>query len=81
MLTDLVVLSGKTNWEHYSGAEKKLTENTVLLVNMLYNMCKVRLVDQSESSSVMNKVNEEAIDRAIGEAKSFLDNTGLAVLI
>ena len=24
MLTDLVVLSGKTNWEHYSGAEKSL---------------------------------------------------------
>lgn len=43
-LGNLVILSGKTDWNLYSDAEKTLTENTVRLVSMLFQMCKVRLV-------------------------------------
>lgn len=79
-LTDLVVLDDKTNWKEYSPAEKQLTENTVLLVATLYNMCKVKFVQQSINSSVPNKVNEEAINSAINEAEAFLENNGIYVL-
>ena len=78
-LTDLVVLSGKDDWNEYTPAERKLTENTVLLVGILYDMCKVQLVRQTMSSSVPNEVNEKDIDHAIGEAKAFLDDRGLTV--
>lgn len=79
-LGDLVVINGKTDWNEYTGAEKKLTENTVLLVGLLYNMCKVQLVRQTTSSTETNEVNEKEIIKAIGDAQTFLDDNGLTVL-
>ena len=79
-LGDLVVINGKTDWTEYTDTEKKLTENTVLLVGLLYNMCKVQLVRQTMSSSEPNQVNEVEINKAIGDANTFLDHSGLAVL-
>ena len=80
-LGDLVVLSGKTDWNTYSDAEKKLTENTALLVGLLYSMCKVQLVFQSNDATELNRVNEAGIEASREMAKNFLADSGLAVLV
>ncbi|WP_033120760.1 hypothetical protein [Oscillibacter sp. ER4] len=80
-LGDLVVLSGKTDWNDYSDAEKKLTENTALLVGLLYSMCKVQLVLQSNSATELNRVNEEEINASREAAKNFLADSGLSALV
>ena len=79
-LGDLVVINGKTDWMTFTDSEKKMTENTVLLVSLLYNMCKVKLVRQENSSTETNVVNEQEIKKAIDNADTFLKESGLATL-
>lgn len=80
MLGDLVVINGKTDWNEFSEREKNMTENTVLLVGLLYRMCQVQLVCQTNDKNKTNVVNEEQIKASIGEAEQFLESTGLAAL-
>lgn len=80
-LQDLVVITGKTDWAEYTDAEKRLTENTVLLVGLLYSMCKVQLVRQTESEEEPNEVNTEEIDSTIQNVKEVLDDRGLATIL
>jgi hypothetical protein len=77
-LTNIVDTQGKTDWNIFSDEEKLLTENTVLLVSLLYNMGKVQLVLKSETESEPNRVNSEAIDKSISDADKFLHGRGLA---
>lgn len=80
-LGDLVVINGKTDWNEFTEAEKRMTENTVLLVGLLYSMCKVQLVIQTNSKSETNTVNEQGVLQAVKDAKTFMDDTGLATLL
>lgn len=79
-LGDLVLLSGKTDWNLSSEAEKTMTENTVRLVALLYQMCKVQLVLQSKQEGSLNQVNHTEIRKTSSNAKKFLEETGLAAL-
>lgn len=79
-LGDLVLLSGKTDWHLFTDTEKTMTENTVRLVALLYQMCKVQLVLQTEQESGLNQVNHTEIEKASGNAEKFLEETGLAAL-
>lgn len=69
----------KVDWNKFSDEEKLLTENTSLLVTLLYNMCKVQLVLKSESKDDLNKVNTEEINKQISNTKTALEDRGLAV--
>ena len=80
-LGDLVVINGKTDWNEFTDAEKKMTENTVLLVGLLYNMCKVQMVRQTSVKTETNTVNEEEISRTIRDANTFLEDSGLNTLV
>ena len=62
----------KVDWKYFTKEEKKATENTVLLVGLLYNMCKVSLVNKEKNSSGMNTINRIAIDKSIGDADTIL---------
>lgn len=79
-LGNLVILSGKTDWNLYSDAEKTLTENTALLVGLLFQMCKVRLVLKGEKEADLNRINHKEIDTAIQNADGFLKEKGLTAL-
>ena len=79
-LGNLVILSGKTDWNLYSDAEKTLTENTALLVGLLFQMCKVRLVLKGEKEADLNRINHKEIDAAIQNADGFLKEKGLTAL-
>ena len=79
-LDDLVILSDKTDWNLFTDAEKTLTENTVLLVSLLYQMCKVQLVLQSQKEGGLNQVNHTEIEKASDNATNFLEEKGLLAL-
>lgn len=79
-LGNLVILNGKTDWKTYTDAEKTLTENTALLVGILFKMCKVQLVLASGDAASLNKVNHDEVDKSIHDANEFLNSTGLSVL-
>lgn len=53
----MVVMQGRADWELYTEPEKQLVNNTALLVKLLYDMCKVELVQKSEEEDAMNTIN------------------------
>lgn len=67
----------KTDWNQFTEEEKLTAENTVLLVQLLYNMCKTKLVIQSENADKQNEINTAAIDKACARAKEVLEERGL----
>lgn len=73
ILDNIVNFSEKTDWNDFSEKEKMLTQNLVLLVGMLYQMCKVQMVLKTDDQNGINKVNHAAIDRAITDSNRVLD--------
>ena len=68
LLTVLIEDFEKTDYELYGEKERKCLENTVYLVSILYSMCKVKIVIQSDDKEEPNKVNKVEIDKTIFEA-------------
>ena len=64
----------KTDWSKFSEKEKIETQNAVLLVGLLYKMCKVNLVKKAQNDAEMNEINKEDINRSVNESKEVLDN-------
>jgi len=71
-LKSIVNTLGHTDWNTFTLDEKKLTENTVLLVGLLYNMCKVEIVLKGESDNDINKINTVAVEKSINNANSII---------
>lgn len=59
--------SGNTDWNRLSDADKLVIENMVMIVGVLYNMCKVQLVSKSSNSDI-NVINKSAIHKAESDA-------------
>lgn len=66
------VVQNKTDWNSFSPREKTLTENTVLLVGLLHDMCKIQLVTKSEKETGCNAINSKAINKSVADAKRFI---------
>ncbi|MGN0474755.1 MAG: hypothetical protein ACI4IJ_06670 [Acutalibacteraceae bacterium] len=71
-LKNIITISKHNDWNTFSDKEKKITENTVLIVGLLYNMCKVELVLKSENKNDMNTINTSAVEKSIGDADAVL---------
>ncbi|MBQ1187076.1 MAG: hypothetical protein IIX54_05260 [Clostridia bacterium] len=71
---NLVDIQKKIDWLDYSEEEKSLVQNTVLLVGLLYKMCKVQLVLKSEKDTEPNKINHADINSIKDTAGNVLDN-------
>lgn len=56
------------DWNKLSHSDKLVIENCVLIVGIIYNMCKVKLVNKSETKSGINKINNQDIKKAETEA-------------
>ena len=76
-LANIVEVEKKTDWNNFSDEEKLITENTTLLVNLLFNMGKVKLVIVSDKKDDTNKVNTEEVNKSIEDAELFLNKRGL----
>lgn len=62
----------KTDWNSFSEEEKITTQNTVLLVGLLYKMCQVSLVNKAASENEMNSVNHCGVDEFVMHANSVM---------
>ncbi len=58
-LRKTVIDDGKTDWYTFTPEEKLNTENTVMLVALLYEMCKVNLVIKAKDQNSLNAINPE----------------------
>ncbi|MEE1139373.1 MAG: hypothetical protein U0M02_12920 [Acutalibacteraceae bacterium] len=73
-LKNTVIDCGKTSWNDFTDGEKLITQNTVLLVRLLFKMCQVKLVIQSESKNSSNKINKGEVSEAQNTARDLLKN-------
>lgn len=71
--TNIVTMLEHKDWNTFTAEERNVTENTVLLVGLLYNMCKVELVLKGKDDNDMNAINKSAIETSITNAKSVLN--------
>lgn len=55
----------KTDWSDFTENERIATQNAVLLVGLLYQMCKVKLVNKANSDNDMNSINREEVNEAL----------------
>lgn len=62
----------------FTEEERTITENTVLLVGLLFKMCKTKLVFKDEVTD-NNIVNEYAVNKTIQDAKKFIADNGLYI--
>lgn len=63
----------KVDWNEFSDAEKMATQNSVLLVGLLYKMCQVSLVEKTEDENDINRINKSAIDESIRHSETVLE--------
>ena len=73
IIDHIVNFNEKTSWEDFTDKEKKATENSVLLVGLMYTMCQVKLVLKQEGDE-LNKVNKDVVNDAIGDADVVLND-------
>lgn len=67
-LKETVIYDGKTDFNMFTPQEKVNLRNTVMLVTLLYEMCKVKLVIKSNNINGINEVNTEVyaeVDKAM----------------
>lgn len=66
------LFSKKVDFNKFSNEEKLITENTVLLVGVLYEMCKVQLVEKAASEDELNEINEDLAISQIEKSETIL---------
>lgn len=69
---------GRSDWHDLAADERLDVENLVLLVSILYRMCNLNLVIESEEEGGLNEVNLAAAQRLMSEADSCLRERGLS---
>ena len=70
-IVDKHLINGRVNWNSLSDEEKTVIENMVLIVSVLYNMCKVKLV-KKRGNSDMNEINTVEINKATNDANKVI---------
>ena len=71
-MKSIILEEGRTDWNAYTSTDKAVIENTVLLVGLLYKMCKVQVVLHPQDGEGMNQVNHSDLNQNIADAKSIL---------
>lgn len=64
-LTEIVATNRKVQWDSFSESEKKVTQNTVMLVGLLYKMCQTELVLKSQEETDLNIINTSLIKEVV----------------
>lgn len=63
----------KEDWNMFSEWEKKVTQNAILLVGLLYKMCNVSFLTKDERSQKMRSANMHVIGGAMKNAEQVLN--------
>jgi len=72
-LENIIDTEGKVKWKDFTDEEKLLTENTVLLVGLLFKMCQVKLVLKGKNKKDINEINVKDIMDIEIEADKFME--------
>lgn len=72
-LDHVVNFSEKVQWSEFTDKEKQMTENAVLLVGLLYKMCKTSLVLKDQDGNGLNAVNKNEVNTIVNDANKILD--------
>ena len=70
----LVIVLKKRDWKKFSKNEKTKTKELILLVGLLYNMCKVNFIQETSDENGVNKLNKEEIANSVERANGILKN-------
>ena len=70
----MVVMQGRADWDWYTEPEKQLVNNTALLVKLLYDMCKVELVQKSEEEDAMNTINTTGLEEQYQKVEQVIES-------
>lgn len=71
-LDHIVNFSEKVQWFEFTEKEKQMTENIVLLVGLLYKMCKTSLVLKDQDGDGLNAVNKKEVSIVVNDANKIL---------
>ena len=69
-----VYTMGKVDWNEFTEEEKLATQNSVLLVGLLYKMCKVNLVKKAANEDEMNSVNKIEVESNMQHAQKVMND-------
>ncbi len=64
----------KTDWNEFSWEERIATQNTVLLVGLLYEMCQVNLVNKTDNKNEVNSINQKEVKDVQCKARDVLNS-------
>ncbi|MCR4796823.1 MAG: hypothetical protein K5853_00055 [Lachnospiraceae bacterium] len=65
-----IEVEGTTDYRKFTETDKTAYKNTVLLVGILYDMLKVKVVKQKDEN--FNEVNTDTLNQKVGEAHEYL---------
>lgn len=68
------IIMKKQNWNDFLPKEQEITENLVLIVSLLFNMCKVKIVEENEGGNNIKKVNISDVSEQINLADSLIND-------
>lgn len=68
----MINYSERTDWQQYNDREKRLVQNTVMLVGLLYKMCKLQLVIPAKTEGTLNLVDMDGAENRRSDAKMIL---------
>ena len=66
----------RTDWQRYNDREKRMVQNTVMLVGLLYKMCKLQLVIPAKTEGALNRVDKLWINRKSAHGRHGQRQTG-----
>lgn len=73
-ISNIVNVQHKVDWNEFTEEEKIDLQNTVLLVGLLYKMCKVKLVNKAENDNEINTVNTKVVNETLKESEGVMSN-------
>ena len=78
-LDAIININKKVDWLEFTQQERLVTQNTVLLVQLLYKMCQVKIVLKAESEGELNSVNKVAVEENVRAANMLIAERGFEV--
>lgn len=78
LLDTIINIYRKNDWNEFTETERLATANTVLLVQLLYKMCQVKIVLVSEDENSLNTINKTAVEDNIHVAQTLMSEHGFA---
>ena len=70
---------GKTDWGDFGEEEKTAFENTVLLVGLLFSLCRTNLVIDDNGDGFVDRVNHEGIEESSKSSTTLLQSIAMDV--